>query len=105
MKLLRLEFENVNSLAGKWSIDFADPAFEREGLFAIVGSTGSGKTSILDAISLALYGKTARQENATNEEIGEVMTRGAFVCSSKVEFLGVDGKGYRAEWSITRKRR
>ena len=105
MKLLRLEFENVNSLAGKWSIDLANPAFEREGLFAIVGPTGSGKTSILDAISLALYGKTARQENATNDEIGEVMTRGAFVCSSKVEFLGVDGKGYRAEWSITRKRR
>ena len=105
MKLLKLEFENVNSLAGKWVIDLADPAFAREGLFAIVGATGSGKTSILDAISLALYGKTARQENATNEELAEVMTRGTFVCSCKVEFLGVDEKTYRAEWSITRKRR
>ena len=76
MKLLKLEFENVNSLAGKWAIDLADPAFLREGLFAIVGPTGSGKTSILDAISLALYGKTARQDSATNEEIAEVMTRG-----------------------------
>ena len=106
MKLLKLEFENVNSLAGKWVIDLADPAFAREGLFAIVGPTGSGKTSILDAISLALYGKTARQENATNEELAEVMTHGTFICSCKVEFLGVDGmKKYRAEWSITRKRR
>ena len=105
MKLLKLEFENVNSLAGKWAIDLADPAFLREGLFAIVGPTGSGKTSILDAISLALYGKTARQDNATNEEIAEVMTRGTFSCSCKVEFLGADGKAYRAEWSITRKRR
>ena len=45
MKLLKVEFENVNSLAGKWVIDLADPAFAREGLFAIVGPTGSGKTS------------------------------------------------------------
>lgn len=105
MKLLKLEFENVNSLAGKWAIDLAAPAFLREGLFAIVGPTGSGKTSILDAISLALFGKTARQDNATNEEIAEVMTRGTFTCSCKVEFLGADGKTYRAEWSITRKRR
>ena len=106
MKLLKVEFENVNSLAGKWVIDLADPAFAREGLFAIVGPTGSGKTSILDAISLALYGKTARQESATNEDIAEVMTRGTFICSCKVEFLGSCGKKrYRAEWSITRKRR
>ena len=41
MKLLKVEFENVNSLAGKWVIDLADPAFAREGLFAIVGPTGS----------------------------------------------------------------
>ena len=106
MKLLKLEFENVNSLEGKWVVDLADPAFAREGLFAIVGPTGSGKTSILDAISLALYGKTARQENATNDELAEVMTHGTFICSCKVEFLGGDGKKkYRAEWSITRKRR
>ena len=105
MKLLKLEFENVNSLAGKWSIDFADEAFAREGLFAIVGSTGAGKTSILDAISLALYGKTARQEKATNLELAEVMTRDTDVCSCKVSFLGIDGRTYRAEWKITRKTR
>jgi len=105
MRLLGIEFENVNSLAGKWTIDLTAPAFAREGIFAIVGPTGSGKTSILDAISLALYGKTARQEKATKDEIAEVMTRGMFVCSSKVSFCGADGKSYRAEWSMTRKRR
>ncbi len=103
MRLLKLEFENVNSLAGQWSIDFGHPAFEREGLFAIVGPTGSGKTSILDAISLALYGKTARQEKATTAELGEVMTHDTTRCSSKISFVGVDGGKYRAEWSIARK--
>ena len=105
MKLLKIEFENVNSFAGRWEIDFTAPAFVREGLFAIVGSTGAGKTSILDAVSLAFYGRTARQEKATNEEIAEVMTQGTYSCVCKASFRGVDGKAYRSEWKITRKRR
>lgn len=105
MQLLKLEFRNINSLAGEWSIDFSNEAFAREGLFAIIGSTGSGKTTILDAISLALYGKTARQEKATIAELSEVMTHDRNDCSSKVSFRGSDGGKYRAEWMMTRKTR
>ncbi len=58
MKIVNLKFNNINSLSGENEIDFTDPVFTHEGLFAITGKTGSGKSSILDAISLALYGKT-----------------------------------------------
>ena len=60
MRLIRLEFQNINSLAGHWVIDFTDEAFARSGMFAITGPTGSGKSSILDAVSLALFGTTPR---------------------------------------------
>ena len=59
MQILKLSFENINSLKGAWTIDFQAPDF-RSGIFAIVGPTGSGKTTILDAICLALYGHTPR---------------------------------------------
>ena len=68
MKILSLHFKNVNSLAGEWNIRFDDPSFVRNHLFAISGPTGSGKTSILDAISLALYGKTPRQKNVADKQ-------------------------------------
>ena len=54
MRLLQLELTNVNSLYGHWRIDFTDMAYQRNPLFAIIGPTGSGKSSLLDAISLAL---------------------------------------------------
>lgn len=43
MQILKLSFENINSLKGAWTIDFQAPDF-RSGIFAIVGPTGSGKT-------------------------------------------------------------
>lgn len=51
---------------------FADPAtfrFDGRRLVGIVGPIGSGKSSILDAISFALYGKTARVERDTRSLI------------------------------------
>ena len=56
MRLLKLRIENVNSLGGVNEIDFRAPEFRESGIFAICGPTGSGKTSILDAVTLALYG-------------------------------------------------
>jgi DNA repair protein SbcC/Rad50 len=95
MKITHLSFSNVNSLAGHWAIDFEDPAFG-EGLFALTGPTGAGKTSVLDAICLALYGKTVRQN--ISQKRNEVMTRGTASCHAEVAFE-VEGKRYRCKWS------
>ena len=64
MRILTLDFLNVNSLAGHWHIDFTDPAYRTCPLFAITGKTGAGKSSVLDAVCLALYGQTPRVKNA-----------------------------------------
>lgn len=57
MRLLKLRIENINSLAGRYEIDFTNRDYVESGIFAIVGPTGSGKTTILDAVTLALFGK------------------------------------------------
>ncbi|PIY67749.1 AAA family ATPase, partial [Shewanella sp. CG_4_10_14_0_8_um_filter_42_13] len=63
MKILSLRFKNINSLKNEWKIDFTQSPFAENGLFAITGPTGSGKTTILDAICLALYHRTPRLNN------------------------------------------
>ncbi|NBV74970.1 MAG: hypothetical protein EBR59_03095, partial [Methylococcaceae bacterium] len=60
MRILNLSFQNINSLAGEGRIDFDQGPIAESGVFAITGPNGSGKTSILDVITLALYGETFR---------------------------------------------
>lgn len=96
MQILKLSFENINSLKGAWTIDFQAPDF-RSGIFAIVGPTGSGKTTILDAICLALYGHTPRIGSIT-QNASEVMNRDCDSCRSSLEFQTLSGR-YRATWS------
>lgn len=96
MQILKLSFENINSLKGAWTIDFQAPDF-RSGIFAIVGPTGSGKTTILDAICLALYGHTPRIGSIT-QNANEVMNRDCDSCRSSLEFKTLSGR-YRATWS------
>ncbi|MDO6841344.1 AAA family ATPase [Paraglaciecola chathamensis] len=102
MKILSLQFSNLNSLKGQWKIDFRQAPFADNGVFAITGPTGAGKTTLLDAICLALYHQTPRLGalSATNNEI---MTRGTAQCSAEVEFE-VKGVAYRAFWSMRRSR-
>ncbi|USZ14602.1 AAA family ATPase [Moraxella sp. FZFQ2102] len=99
MKILKLRFENINSLKGKWEIDFEDMAFDDNALFAITGATGAGKTTILDAICLALYGETPRVKISPSQN--ELMSIGTAYCSSEV-ILQTGGKIYRAFWSQRR---
>lgn len=101
MKILKLKFKNINSLAGENEIDFTDPVFANDGLFAITGKTGAGKSSILDAISLALYGKTPRVDVTGGENA--VLTRGEKDCYAEIMFE-VGGKVWKSTWmqSLTR---
>ncbi|MEU2772485.1 SMC family ATPase [Streptomyces sp. NPDC007162] len=52
MKIVRLTFSGVRSYPGTCTIDFTGKA-----LVGILGDTGAGKTSILEAVTAALYGK------------------------------------------------
>ena len=60
MRPLKLSFESFNSYANKTSIDFED--FNSNGIFLITGPTGSGKTTIFDAIKYALYGVASGED-------------------------------------------
>jgi ATPase involved in DNA repair len=58
MKPIKLSFSGLNSYRTRQEINFE--ALGADGLFGIFGPTGSGKSSILDAITLALYGEVDR---------------------------------------------
>ncbi len=103
MKVLRLSFKNLNSLAGVWDIDFKHPDYVSSGIFAITGPTGAGKTTILDAICLALYGQTPRLNRISQSE-NEIMSRQTGECSAEVEFETAKGR-FRCHWSQHRSRK
>jgi exonuclease SbcC len=103
MKIVQVRFKNLNSLVGEWTIDLTHPAFIRDGIFAITGPTGAGKTTILDAICLALYGRTPRLNKVT-KAANEIMSRQTGECFAEVTFETQTGR-YRCHWSQHRARR
>ena len=96
MRLIELRLKNLNSLKGEWHIDFTHSAFVNEGIFAITGQTGAGKTTILDAICLALYSQTPRLGDITGTS-NEMMTQGTGECSAEV-VIEINDKHYRCFW-------
>ncbi len=102
MRVEKIRLRNLASLEGEWEIDLTDPAFERNGIFAITGATGAGKTTIFDAIRLALYRQTSRLGSTSKNE-NEIMTRGTGNCFAQLQF-SVSGRRYVARWSQKRAR-
>lgn len=117
MKILAIRLKNLASLAGEQVIDFAAEPLASAGLFAITGPTGAGKSTILDALCLALFGSTPRLDNVSplnkvpdgEAEIGggderNLLRRGCGSGYAEVDFVGVDGHRYRARWEVKRAR-
>ena len=97
MKIQQIRFKNLNSLVGEWHIDLTNPVYTTAGIFAIVGPTGAGKSTILDAICLALYGQTPRL-NAISQNTNEIMSRQTGECFAEVVFSTQKGQ-FRCHWS------
>ena len=103
MRILQIRFKNLNSLAGEWAIDLTHPAFLSDGIFVITGPTGAGKTTILDAVCLALYGRTPRLRHVTKSE-NEIMSRQTGECFAEVTFETRSGT-FRCHWRQWRARK
>ena len=99
MKILKLTLENINSIRGKWEINFEALEYA-SGIFAITGPTGAGKTSVLDAMCLSLYGRTPRLPTISTST-NEVMNRESEHCMASLEFE-TNQKKYRSSWSQKR---
>ncbi|MDD6213472.1 MAG: SbcC/MukB-like Walker B domain-containing protein [Clostridiales bacterium] len=74
MRPLLMKIKGINSFSEEQSVDFR--ALTQQGFFGIFGPTGSGKSTILDGITLALYGVIARK-SANFIHTGE---RRGYVC-------------------------
>ena len=106
MKILKIEFENINSLRGPQQIDFTDKPFSASSLFAITGPTGSGKSTILDVICLALFNHVPRLGKITKNEIiakGAILTRNQKEAFARVTYDCKRGV-YTSKWSISTNR-
>lgn len=100
MKLLSLRLKNLNSLKGEVFLSFEEAPLKNCGLFLITGPTGAGKSTILDAITLALFGEVPRfQDMGGTKKERKIVTYGANDAFSEVTFES-DKKAYRARWSI-----
>ena len=75
MRPIELIVEGFTSFRTRQTLDFSSLD-----LFAITGATGAGKTSLLDAITFALYDKVAQKPNSSRELVSQGATQ------LKVEF-------------------
>ena len=92
MKPLSLEFTAFGSYPGTETVNF--DSLTELGLYVVTGPTGSGKTTIFDAMAYALYGEVPGARDK-----GDVRSQHAHAdatCSVKLRFA-IDGEGYRVD--------
>ncbi|MGE8530330.1 MAG: SbcC/MukB-like Walker B domain-containing protein [Acinetobacter guillouiae] len=116
MKILSIRLKNLASLSGEHFIDFESEPLTSAGLVAIVGKTGAGKSTILDAMCLALFNKIPRLKDSdgklqdvdgsellTNSPL-TVLRRGTAHGFAELCFVAQDQKHYLARWELKRSR-
>ncbi len=92
MQIRRILLRNLHSIRSEVEIDFRASPLLDTGLFAITGDTGAGKTTILDAVTLALYGRVCRKSRPE-----EVLSHGAVEGIASCDFEA-GGRLIRCQW-------
>ena len=114
MKLQKLTIHNIASIEDA-TIDFEAQPLANSEVFLITGKTGSGKSTILDAICLALFADTPRLDGTkmqgdtkdgntdiTTKDPRQLMRRNTGEAFVSLTFTGSNGIHYEATWSIAR---
>ena len=116
MKILSIRIKNLASLAGEHFIDFESEPLASAGLIAIIGKTGAGKSTILDAMCLALFNQVPRLKGSDGKLVDvdgselpsnsplTVLRRGTAHGFAELCFIAQDQKHYLARWEIKRAR-
>lgn len=116
MKILAVRGKNLASLEGEFEIDFTREPLRSAGIFAITGSTGSGKSTILDALCLALFEETPRINKVTEAiavndvkdstlsqtDVRNILRRGTGDGYAEVDFVALNGERFRSSWLVRR---
>ena len=116
MKLQRLTIHNIASIEDA-VIDFEAQPLAGSEVFLITGKTGAGKSTILDAICLALFANTPRlvgtlmqgetkdgKEDVTIKDPRQLMRRNTGEAYVTLTFTGSNGIHYEAQWKVWRSR-
>lgn len=117
MKILAIRGKSLASLEGDFEIDFTSEPLKSAGIFAITGQTGAGKSTILDALCLALFDDAPRLNKAepinisdvedktiTQKDSRNILRRGASEGYAEVDFIALNGEKYRSRWMVRRAR-
>lgn len=98
MKPINLKIKGLNSFENTQEVDFK--VLTEKGIFGIFGPTGSGKSTILDGITLSLYGEVSRKSsNFINVNCNNLYVSYEFQISEK------ETKTYRVEREFKREQK